>query len=72
MSEVINEVPLRDFVSQHGQAETANLLGLTQGGLSRALSKETRKIVIRFSNDGVKAFEIRPFPYKREKGQQND
>lgn len=62
----MKETPLKDFVSQNGQAEAAKMLGMTQSGVSRALAKSTRRIVVRIENGDVKAFEIRPFPYKKK------
>lgn len=59
-----NELSLQEFVSQKGQVEAAKILNMTQGGISRALSKTARNIIVEINGDNVKAFEIRPFPYK--------
>lgn len=62
----MKEMSLKDFVHQNGQAETARMLGMTQSGVSRALAKPTREIIVRIGSDGIKAFELRRFPYKKE------
>lgn len=58
------ELSLQDFVHEHGQMEAAGMLGLTQGGISRALNNENRKIVVRVIDGKAQAFDVRPFPYK--------
>lgn len=56
--------PLSKFVDEHGQVEAARLLGLTQGGLSKAI-RVGRNVYVYATEEGYKAEEIKPFPSSR-------
>lgn len=65
----MNQIPLEDFVSDFGQQRAAQLLGVTQGAVSKALRKG-RKIFVCVSEKGqFAAEEVRPFPANKETGE---
>lgn len=54
--------PLEQFASQHGYTKAAQLLCLTQGGISHAI-KAQREIFVIDKGDGTyEAKELKPFP----------
>lgn len=57
--------PLSDFVKEHGQARAAELLGLTQGGVSKAL-RVGRQVYVYKTETGYRAEEVKPFPASRQ------
>ena len=58
---------LSDFAAAHGQVKAAELLGITQGALSKAL-RVGREIHVTVSDDGqtCEAQELRPFPSQKK------
>lgn len=55
---------LTEFVDEHGQLKAAELLGMTQGALSKALGRG-RKIFVEQDEEGrFQGEEVRPFPCK--------
>jgi hypothetical protein len=58
----MNRVHIKDFANQLGQTEAAILLGMTQGGLSKAI-RVGRDVYVTKQDDGTyTAEEVRPFP----------
>lgn len=58
----MSSVHLKEFAGERGQPEAAQLLGITQGALSKAL-RVGRKIVVTIHDDGsFSAEETRSFP----------
>ncbi|MNC76389.1 Cro [compost metagenome] len=56
---------LSDFAAKHGQQKAANLLGVTQGALSKAI-RVGRNIYVSEQEDGsYVAEEVRPFPSQK-------
>ena len=53
---------LKDFVSQVGQIKAASLLGLTQGGISKAIRTGRDVYVMALPDGEFKAEEVKPFP----------
>jgi hypothetical protein len=60
----MNRVPLKDFVADHGQTKAAELLGLTQGGIGKAL-RSGREIYVVETDGQYQAHEVKPFPSSR-------
>lgn len=48
----MKEVPLREFLEQHTQSETADRLGITQSGISQIL-RAGREVIVVVSDDGT-------------------
>lgn len=63
----MQQVTLSEFAKQHGQEKAATLLGVTQGGLSKALRVEREIYVSRLDDGSFAAQELRPFPSHRAK-----
>lgn len=61
----MNKQPLSDFVKEHGQAQAAELLGLTQGGISKAL-RVGRQVFVYQTDTGYRAEEVKPFPSSKQ------
>lgn len=58
----MRRIHISDFVAELGQPDAARALGLTQGGLSKAL-RLGREIYVTRKKDGTyEAHEVRPFP----------
>lgn len=61
----MKRTPLSEFAAHHGQAKAAELLGLTQGAVSKAI-RVGRDIVVNCADDGTfTAVEQRPFPSQK-------
>jgi len=61
----MKRIKLSDFAAEHGQAKAAELLGLTQGALSKAI-RVGREIFVDYNQDGsLSAVEQRPFPSQK-------
>lgn len=60
----MSRTPLDEFCRMHGQTMAAQLLGLTQGSLNKAL-RVGREIYVCETEKGFEAVEIRPFPCSR-------
>lgn len=58
----MNRVHIKEFANKLGQTEAAILLGMTQGGLSKAI-RVGRDVYVTRQEDGTyTAEEVRPFP----------
>lgn len=65
----MTRIPIKQFAQERGQAEAAQLLGMTQGGLSKAI-RVGRDIYVTKEKDGrFTAEEVRPFPSQPSKTQ---
>jgi len=63
----MNRMNLSGFVKEHGQEKAAQLLGVTQGAISKAL-KVGRDIHVTDHGDGTfSAQELKPFPAVKAK-----
>lgn len=61
----MKRLPLSIFVSQKGQEKAAEMFGVRQSAISKALSSG-RNITVIISDDGsVEAEELKPFPSSR-------
>lgn len=58
----MDKVPLSEFAEAHGQIKAAEMLGITQGALSKAIRLKRNIYVHHLSPLQVKAEEIKPFP----------
>lgn len=61
----MNRVHIKEFATQLGQTEAAILLGLTQGGLSKAIRVGRDVYVTKHSDGTYTAEEVRPFPSQK-------
>lgn len=57
----MTRIPLAEFAAVSGQTETAKMLGVTQGALSKAI-RQGRKIFVYQTPEKIVAEEVRPFP----------
>ncbi|MEE3636510.1 Cro/CI family transcriptional regulator [Pseudomonas sp. AL 58] len=55
-------IPLADFVAEVGQLKAAIFLGMSQGGVSKALRVGRDVRVTKHTDGTYSAEEIRPFP----------
>ncbi|SFB60223.1 Cro/CI family transcriptional regulator [Azotobacter beijerinckii] len=63
----MRRIHISEFVAELGQAGSAKALGLTQGGLNKAL-RLGREIYVTRKPDGTyEAHELRPFPSQRKR-----
>ena len=61
----MNQIPLGEYVKEHGQVKAGEALGVTQIAISKAL-RAGREIFVVISEEGnVSAFENKAFPSKR-------
>lgn len=58
----MKRTPLKQFVDDLGQADSAVLLGVTQGAISKALRSGRDIYVIEHEDGSYSARENRPFP----------
>lgn len=58
----MNRVHIKEFATLLGQTEAAILLGMTQGGLSKAIRVGRDVYVTKHLDGTYTAEEIRPFP----------
>ncbi|MEE5149076.1 Cro/CI family transcriptional regulator [Pseudomonas alliivorans] len=58
----MNRIPLTEFVENHGQDKAAQYLGLSQGGISKALRADRQVFVLILADGAYRAEEIKPFP----------
>lgn len=60
----MRRIPLSEFAKEHGHTKAAQILGCTQGGLSKAI-RVGRVVYVTVDENGVvTAQELRPFPSK--------
>ncbi|WP_422778066.1 Cro/CI family transcriptional regulator [Pseudomonas shirazensis] len=61
----MRRIPLSEFAKEHGHTKAAQILGCTQGGLSKAI-RVGRDVYVTVDEDGtVTAQEQRPFPSQK-------
>ena len=61
----MRRIPLNEFAKEHGHTKAAQMLGCTQGALSKAI-RVGRNVVVTLKDDGsLSAEEQRPFPSKK-------
>lgn len=61
----MRRIPLTEFAKEHGHTKAAQMLGCTQGALSKAI-RVGRDVFVTFEEDGtLSAQEQRPFPSQR-------
>ena len=61
----MRRIPLSDFAKEHGHTKAAQMLGCTQGALSKAI-RVGRDVVVTCNEDGsLSALEQRPFPSQK-------
>lgn len=58
----MKRVNLAEYVDAHGQAKTAEAIGVTQGAISKALRVGRKIFINQLPNGKVEAEETRPFP----------
>lgn len=58
----MHQQTLADFVEEKGQTAAAELLGLTQPGIGKALRKGRQIYVTKHPDGRYEAAEVRPFP----------
>lgn len=58
---------LTEFVDEKGQTKAAELLGMSQGALSKAMGRKRVVYVQELEGGGYQAEEVRPFPSKSTK-----
>ncbi|OOV95812.1 hypothetical protein MF6394_22620 [Pseudomonas sp. MF6394] len=61
----MRRIPLTEFAKEHGHTKAAQMLGCTQGALSKAI-RVGRDVFVTVEEDGtLSALEQRPFPSQR-------
>lgn len=61
----MRRISLIEFAKEHGHTKAAQMLGCTQGALSKAI-RVGRDVVVTFNEDGsLSAQEQRPFPSQK-------
>ena len=61
----MRRIPLSEFAKEHGHTKAAQMLGCTQGALSKAI-RVGREVFVTCNDDGsLSALEQRPFPSQR-------
>lgn len=61
----MRRIPLTEFAKEHGHTKAAQMLGCTQGALSKAI-RVGRDVFVTVEEDGTfSAQEQRPFPSQR-------
>lgn len=61
----MGRITLSAFAETHGQEKAARLLGVTQGGLSKAIRTGRKIFVIQHADGTYTAEELRPFPSQK-------
>lgn len=61
----MSRISLAEFAAKHGQQRSAEMLGVTQGALSKALRVGRNVFVIEMPDGSYAAEEVRPFPSKK-------
>lgn len=62
----MQKITLSDFVEEVGQNKAAEMLGVTQPAIHKAIHK-ARKIFVYRSLSAVFAEEVRPFPHTKDR-----
>ncbi|GFM73765.1 Cro/CI family transcriptional regulator [Pseudomonas cichorii] len=61
----MRRIPLTEFAKEHGHTKAAQMLGCTQGALSKAI-RVGREVFVTIKEDGThSAQELRPFPSQK-------
>lgn len=61
----MRRIPLTEFAKEHGHTKAAQMLGCTQGAVSKAI-RAGREVFVLCDEDGsVSAEELRPFPSQK-------
>lgn len=55
---------LAEFVHKHGQPKTAEIFGIKQSAISKALRLKRKITIIELTDGTFKAEEVRPFPHR--------
>lgn len=58
----MRRIPLFQFASEKGQTKAAELLGMSQGALNKALHVGREIFVLEHEDGSITAEETRPFP----------
>jgi DNA-binding transcriptional LysR family regulator len=61
----MRRIPLSDFAKEHGHTKAAQMLGCTQGALSKAIRVGRDVFVTRNEDGSLSAEELRPFPSQK-------
>lgn len=61
----MRRIPLTEFAKEHGHTKAAQMLGCTQGALSKALRVGRDIFVTCHENGTYTAQELRPFPSQK-------
>lgn len=61
----MRRIPLTEFAKEHGHTKAAQLLGCTQGALSKAIRVGRAVFVILEDDGSLSAEEQRPFPSQK-------
>ena len=61
----MRRIPLTEFAKEHGHTKAAQMLGCTQGALSKAIRVGRDVFVILEEDGSLSAQEQRPFPSQR-------
>ncbi|PHM63978.1 Cro/Cl family transcriptional regulator [Xenorhabdus stockiae] len=61
----MEKISLSEYVKQNGQAKTANLIGVHQTAISKALRAGRKIFLVRQEDGSYKAEECRPFPSQK-------
>lgn len=62
----MQKITLSDFVDEVGQNKAAELLGVTQPAIHKAIHR-ARKIFVYKTDSSVFAEEVRPFPHLKDR-----
>ena len=63
----MRRIPLSDFAKEHGHTKAAQMLGCTQGALSKAIRVGRDVVVTEHADGKYTAEELRPFPVQSAK-----
>lgn len=61
----MRRIPLSEFANEHGHTKAAQMLGCTQGALSKAIRVGRDVFVTRNDDGSLSAEELRPFPSQK-------
>lgn len=64
----MEKLTLSAFVGKHGQANTANLLGVRQSAINKALKYKRNILITLYDNGQAEAEEWRKFPSQTPRG----
>ncbi|WAT01497.1 Cro/CI family transcriptional regulator [Rouxiella chamberiensis] len=64
----MKRIPLSVFVKEHGQVNTANMLGVRQSAINKALKYKRNILITQHENGEIDAEEWRKFPSQLPRG----